>query len=928
MEKMFLKRNPLVFLLFLMLILLGAGFFSYSFLLPRYIEKKILPELGRQLSSSLAGRVYTVGLSAAEFGDIVLGDTLNPAVSIGSFHADYSLPSLLAKELGQVRINGLALHLKILDGRIIIPGIDFKNLASAQAEEPVPQQSSEINLPITLGNFQVSNGLVKITYAGKLFLMPFDLQLNRDPAEKTLQIYKLQLLMMPLGEKITIAGIIDLTGNKCVLTLSADSLNMSKFAVFAGGKGSNFNLGNTSFQGEVEIGLQPFQLVSANLSIDPELMHFGETPVRLGHIVPDAGHAIHLELKNKGGQLLVKAEGYMSQPFSAALELQGSVTREQEGMQSSGNIVIRITEPMRAENSVRPALVLQSFPDLHGDFILARNKSGAWKAELKSPDQKQQNSPAQRLHLHYDTISLHTGTPTFALVGQGTVDADEVEVSLAVPDVQVRYAGAEITMPEAGVQTTYVQKEDPDRGRTSSTAFGIALGSTKFTKNGLSGKADISLQGKMAPHLTYDLKTLQAEGKVTLSNAEIIERDSDVKLADMAGNIPWFWPQSGREMTGEIEIPRIRRKNLDLGSFKADIKLKDMMYILKGRHKSSLLKGIEPKLSARAGITDAAYYGEIALQSDMAPFAAVNLGKFDPTLNNSYFSGELGLDGSLKHKKGGLQGRMQVRLQNGVFDFPEKKYTMRGIDLSMLIPALPDLRTAPAQTLHFAEASIGNLVFSNGKLVWQLESMNSVFLEEGLVQWVGGRVFTNAVRFSPDRKELVVPLFCDRLRLTELLHQFGINDAAGEGTVSGRLPLLIGKKTIGFEDGFLYSSPGQGGSVKVSAFDLLAAGIPKNTPQFAQVDFAAEALKNFQYNWVKLILNTEGEDLIMQMQMDGKPVQSLPFKYDSQTGLLQRIENTGQGIMQPIRLDVNFRLPVNRFLGYSGKIQDMMKKIK
>jgi len=66
----------------------------------------------------------------------------------------------------------------------------------------------------------------------------------------------------------------------------------------------------------------------------------------------------------------------------------------------------------------------------------------------------------------------------------------------------------------------------------------------------------------------------------------------------------------------------------------------------------------------------------------------------------------------------------------------------------------------------------------------------------------------------------------------------------------------------------------------------------------------------------------------MQMQIDSKPVQSLPFKYDSQTGLLQRIENTGQGIMQPIRLDVNFRLPVNRFLGYSGKIQDMMKKIK
>ena len=139
---------------------------------------------------------------------------------------------------------------------------------------------------------------------------------------------------------------------------------------------------------------------------------------------------------------------------------------------------------------------------------------------------------------------------------------------------------------------------------------------------------------------------------------------------------------------------------------------------------------------------------------------------------------------------------------------------------------------------------------------------------------------------------------------------------------------MAGKDSIRFEDGFLFSSPGQGGSVKVAAFDVLAAGIPKNTPQFAQVDFAAEALKNFQYNWVKLLLNSEGEELIMQMHMDGKPLQSLPFSYDSQTGLLQRVDDSSQGINQPIRLNVNFRLPLNRFIGYSGKIQDIMKKVQ
>jgi hypothetical protein len=266
-------------------------------------------------------------------------------------------------------------------------------------------------------------------------------------------------------------------------------------------------------------------------------------------------------------------------------------------------------------------------------------------------------------------------------------------------------------------------------------------------------------------------------------------------------------------------------------------------------------------------------------------------------------------------------------MQNGRFEFPEKKYEINNFNLSLLIPALPDLRSAPAQKILFDKASIGDLTFEQGKVIWQLESTDSFFVEEGVVNWAGGRIFTNAVRISPNRKEFVIPIFCDRLILTEILNQFGVINAEGEGTVSGRIPLFVGEDTIHFEDGFLYSSPGQGGSVKVAALDVLAAGIPKNTPQFSQVDFAAEALKNFQYNWVKLLLNSEGEDLVMQMHMDGKPLQSLPFSYDSQTGLLQRLDDNSQGISQPIRLDVNFRLPLNRFIGYSGKIQEIMEKI-
>ncbi len=928
MEKMFLKRNPLVFFLILLLFLIGAGFFSYVFFLPRYIEKKILPDLGRQLSGSLTGQIYRVGFSAADFGNIIFGDTQNPVVSIGSVHAEYSLPDLLTKKLGLVRINGLTLHLEVSNGQLIIPGFELESLRSSQGANPGLLQPTAVNLPITLDSFQVKNGLLSILYEGENLLIPFDLQISRNTKEDSLSVYYLTLQMMPLGEEITLTGTIDLTGNKSIMSLVAGSLDLDRFERLTGAGRYDLHLGRASIMGKAEIRLVPLQLLSAKLTVDPELVHYGKTGVLFGQNTPDAGPAINLELEREQDKFLVKAQSYVREPLGASLELNGSAIMGENSVQGSGNIVLRTTEPPGKGTGDQPFFSLILAPELHGDVNFALDKSRMWKTEFISPGQKQPGNQPRVIEVQYDKIRLQTAIPSLVVKGQGTAAAYEVQVSLAIPKVKAGYDGAEINMPEASMQAIYKQNEDAGHGKITGTTFSIALKGTKFQEKGLNGKADIFVQGEMGSRLADANTPLQAEGIITVVNAEITESASQVSLDALEGNIPWSWPQAPRKMAGKIKASQIGWKDVDLGSFKGDIALNEMMYTLDGNYSSNLFKGVAAKISGKAGIAGSTYIGELALQSDMTPFAAINLGKFDRSLDKSYFSGELGFNTFFKLEAGDVKGRMQVNLRNGTYDFPEKKYNIKGIDFSMFLPALPDLHTAPAQTIHFDEASIGNLAFSKGKLVWQLESTASVFLEEGVVGWAGGRVFTNAVRISPEMNEFVVPIFCDRLKLAELLRQFGVSNAEGEGTVNGRIPLRVGKKSIRFEDGFLYSSPGQGGSVKVAAFDLLAAGIPKNTPQFAQVDFAAEALKNFQYNWVRLLLNTEGEDLVMQMQMDGKPLQSLPFIYDNQTGILQRADGTKQGINQPIRLDVNFRLPLNRFLGYSGKIQDILKKIK
>ena len=932
---MFLKRKPLLTVLFILFLLLGAGFLSYSFFLPRYIERKILPDLGRKLSGSLSGRVYSIGLFSADFGDIVLGDKQDQAVNIGVIHAEYSLSSLRARKLDNVKINGLRLNLKLSNGTFIIPGLDLEKSGSEQPVRQNSKQSDNISLPIIPDSFQIQNGLVSFLYGEEHFIIPFDLELVRQiQGNQTVPpTFYFSLQMLPQGEKISIEGIIDLAANKANFSFAAPSLDLNRFLVLSGLTPGAISTGKGSITAKTRVSLMPFQVEEALVTADLEPIFFGQIPIILGSATKtqDREAAISLDLKNELEQWLLNVRVTVGEPFGAFLELNSSAAMEEDNLHSSGRFSVKPLVQSDPEQQFRYAQIFKKIPELEGNFVIDFMKNGAWKATIESPVANSQDFQAKELDVLFLDTSLKAGMPILSLKGMGDARKDELDLSVSIPGLRAQNNDAEIKIPMVNLHALYIQDKDPDHEDPATPgqgAFKITLNDTQFNKNNLSGRADITLQGNMEHQPAGETGSLQTSGTVTVSKAEFIDADNSITVKNIAGKIPWQWPASDQEAAGELEAAKMSFGRYDLGSFKADLRLRQMIYSLTGSFTSSLLAGITAGVSGKAEISDSGPLGEIAVHIDPTPLASIHLGKFQSSLKNAYFSGLVGLESSLRFNKAGIQGRAQSRIEQGRFELPEKKYVVEGIDISFVLPSLPGLRSSPAQKIFFKKASAGDIVIENGRIIWQLESPDTILIEESMFRWAGGRIFTNAVRLSPDMKELSITLFCDRLKLSDLLEQFGVSNAQGEGTVSGRIPLTIGMNRVHFEDGFLYSSPGQGGSVRVAAFDTLAAGIPKNTPQFAQVDFAAEAMKNFSYNWVKLLFNTEGEELVMQMQMDGKPVQSLPFSYDSRTGMLQRIENGAQGINQPIRLDVNFRLPLNRFLGYSGRIQDIMDKIK
>jgi hypothetical protein len=164
-------------------------------------------------------------------------------------------------------------------------------------------------------------------------------------------------------------------------------------------------------------------------------------------------------------------------------------------------------------------------------------------------------------------------------------------------------------------------------------------------------------------------------------------------------------------------------------------------------------------------------------------------------------------------------------------------------------------------------------------------------------------------------------LFCDRLNLEQVFRQFGLKALRAGGELNGRLPVQRSSAGWRVDRGFLYTTPGQGGVLSLGRADAIAGLLPAGSVQAGQLGLVAAALEEFEYDWITLTLNSEGETLRVDASLSGRPAQSLPFEYDARSGTYVRIApSPGRGLRQPMRLDLHFRIPLDSLLWYAAGV--------
>jgi hypothetical protein len=495
---------------------------------------------------------------------------------------------------------------------------------------------------------------------------------------------------------------------------------------------------------------------------------------------------------------------------------------------------------------------------------------------------------------------------------------------LRVPDVHIRSEVVDIFVPEIVFKgkTNLTEKEPKDLISIIDldlSGMAMALNSTKIKLDNLSVGGKLQRDKKGAQGITV---------MVQFANTRIEDSSGGIGLKQAHGTIPLKFPAENSGQKGRLSIAAVTYQKLNLGTINAEIQQTADGISFRGRLKNHLIPELSAKFTGESslrGLKDLETRAQFEIfYPETGP--EINLGKFLPAAAGFTFEGKFLEAGNLVIGKEGLRVASQSSLSNASLRHRKNKIAVEGIQMTLLIPDLVKMRSAPGQKLEFARASFGDINIQNGHIDFQIESPRSVLVEKSHFIWCDGKVDAPAIRLKSGIQDYSLILYCDRLNLAKVLEQFGAASVEAQGELNGKIPIGYRKGQLSFQDGFLFTTPGETGKIRMTDTEILTAGIPQGTPQYVQMELARKALENYDYAWAKLNLTTEGDDLLLNMQLDGKPAKSLPFVYRKDMGGFAKVEAGVQGsTFEGIRLDVNFRLPLNKIMQYKELIQMIQK---
>lgn len=486
----------------------------------------------------------------------------------------------------------------------------------------------------------------------------------------------------------------------------------------------------------------------------------------------------------------------------------------------------------------------------------------------------------------------------------------------------------ESTLTLHGKQDDALQLILPGLSLSSLPLHLSAKGDQKKTTVSVSGD-DIVIKaadlGIKIPSIAFNAKLLKNNSKgrstLELSVPDIFFSKQKTHLRGIAVTTELPHPSSPSHTSkGELKIDKIQAADLHFGSLKTTTDLSNEELHFSGTVKDSFLSDLQLLFSGHVKppftLNGEFSIPSVHVSSEILPYQF----KIPAALN---FEGKMEAAGKYSLVRGTPWASLNATLSDGSLTMDDKKLAISGININLSLPDLPEIRSNPGQALTIASFDYGSFHFTEGKIRYRLDDAKTLFIEKSRFNWCGGKIETGSLRISPESQEIDTTLYCDRLNFSEILTQFNVTGTEGEGSLNGKLPLSISKAGINVDGGFLFSTPGKQGTIKFENTAMLRENMPAMDTS-GYLDYSLNALEDFSYNWTKLTFANKEDNLLLAMEIDGKPSSPLPYAFKG--GKMQQT-SSGSGLQYPVRLNVNFLFPLKEMFTYGQNFQSIMDKM-
>ncbi len=858
----------------LVLAVIGIGaWVAFMLFGPGYIETSVAPGIARWLGiEQLDLDIRRIGSTGAEITSLRLGEADNPALLLGPVLVDYAPTELPGGRIDRISVGGATLFCGYRDGAFYLRGLDIQTLLSRFGEEETAAPEDDPSPVFPVGSLEIRNGVVVFFYGDERYRLPFDAALKRVPSSD--RQVEGSLTLYPRGESIILTGRLDLRNQTGRVAVEGKALHTARFADWLGRYLPDLTLrGDLDLTGDGEVSLDPPSVRSATATATYRSRETGYGTISLAPFEAGADPlTLSLDWQDPLRVQVSLPPLRVSGPFPFKIgRVRASLQWDASGVSVEGGGLLGLAETPEGAGAPVDVTAPLDLPL----SIEVRREAGTDGWQVRAAMEKEEGAAA-RVDLSAAETSLAFELDRLQLEGVLGEKQTTADFLISLGKLTVLSGGFQATFPELTATGTADRRAD--------------------------GRVD-------------------TKGSLTLAEGSMRALAGKVRLNRTSASLPFRWPTGAEtDRKGKIAIGAIVWEGRNLGALEGTLRQVSEGVSISAEHWNLLLSGMGvwiegdlPLFSAkqRAGRIDIS-----ASWPESSP--DLDLGRFVPSAKGFRLNGDLSAEGHFRFGgAAGPGGALTVDFKKGFLEKGKQEIALTGIAAGLRLPYLPDIRSAPAQELRIEKAAFGQVAITDAAVAFQVEPGGKLLIEQGRCRWAGGEVSSQAIRISPGEPVYEFVLHCDRLSLAAVLEQFGAVRAGGEGTVNGQIPIRMAEGDLTFDDGFLYSTPGDGGTIHVTGAEMLTAGIPKDSMQFNQIDLAREALKDYHYDWAKLRLNTEGEDLIMSLHLNGKPVNPLPFVYKKEMGGFIRISEDQVGSrFQGIRLDVNFRLPLNKILEY------------